>query len=88
LRILITLGNAEAIALAVQEGLGVGFISKMVIDRLCSQKVAVVRVRGLNISREIFIGRNTRRPATSAQNAFWSSITDAENKPQDSPEIS
>ena len=26
LRILITLGNAEAIALAVQEGIGVGFV--------------------------------------------------------------
>ena len=88
LRILITLGNAEAIALAVQEGIGVGFISRMVIDRLCSQKVAIVRVRGLDICREIFIGRNTRRQATSAQNAFWSFLTNTESKIQVSPEIS
>lgn len=87
LHILITLGNAEAIALAVQEGIGVGFISRMVIDRLCSQKVAIVRVRGLDICREIFIGRNTRRQATSAQNAFWSFLTNTDSKIQGSPEI-
>jgi DNA-binding transcriptional LysR family regulator len=71
LHILITLGNAEAIALAVQEGIGAGFISKMVVDRLCNGKVAEVRVRGLNICREIYIGHNIRRPATTAQTAFW-----------------
>lgn len=74
LNILITLGNAEAIALAVQEGIGVGLISKMVIDRLCSGKVAEVRVRGIDISRQIYIGRNSRRPATGAQAAFWDFI--------------
>lgn len=75
LNILITLGNAEAIALAVQEGIGVGFISQMVIDRLCKGKVAEVRVRDLNICREIYIGRNHRRPATGAQTAFWNFLT-------------
>lgn len=75
LNILITLGNAEAIALAVQEGIGVGFISRMVIERLCSGKVAEVTVRGLNICREIYIGRNQRRPATGAQTAFWDFLT-------------
>ncbi|MDI6695106.1 MAG: LysR family transcriptional regulator [Anaerolineales bacterium] len=75
LRILITLGNAEAIALAVQEGIGVGFLSQMVVDRLCHDKVAIVRVRGVEICREIFIGRNNRRPATRAQTAFWDFLT-------------
>lgn len=86
LRILITLGNAEAIALAVQEGIGVGFLSKMVVDRLCAEKVAVVRVRGLEICREIFIARNIRRPATGAQNAFWNFLNSHENKVWLSPE--
>ena len=80
LRILITLGNAEAIALAVQEGIGVGFLSKMVVDRLCANSVATVRVRGVDICREIYIGRNIRRPATSAQTAFWSFLRSQENK--------
>ncbi|MFM8322785.1 MAG: LysR substrate-binding domain-containing protein [Chloroflexota bacterium] len=75
LNILITLGNAEAIALAVQEGIGVGFISKMVVDRICRERVAEVKVRGVNICREIYIGRNTRRPSTTAQTAFWNFLT-------------
>jgi DNA-binding transcriptional LysR family regulator len=75
LNTLITLGNAEAIALAVQEGIGVGFISQMVIERLCSGRVAPVRVRGLDICRDIHIGRNQRRLATGAQTAFWDFLT-------------
>lgn len=75
LRILITLGNAEAIALAVQEGLGVGFVSKLVIDRLCRDKVAEVKVRGMEICRQISVGRNSRRMATNAQKAFWEFLT-------------
>jgi DNA-binding transcriptional LysR family regulator len=80
LHILITLGNAEAIALSVQEGIGVGFVSKMVVDQMCAQKVATVRVRGLDICREIYIGHNVRRPATTAQTVFWSFLSSPENK--------
>ena len=75
LHILITLGNAEAIAMAVQEGIGVGFVSKLVIDRLCHNQVAEVRVRGMDICRQIYIGRNSRRLATNAQKAFWDFLT-------------
>ena len=78
LRILITLGNAEAIALAVQEGIGVGFVSQMVIDRLCSEKVAQVNIHGMDICRTIYVGRNSRRPATRAQTAFWDFLTSEE----------
>jgi DNA-binding transcriptional LysR family regulator len=80
LRNLITLGNAEAIALAVQEGIGVGFISQMVVERICEGKVAEVRVRGLEICRQIYIGRNNRRPATRAQTAFWNFLAAEESK--------
>jgi DNA-binding transcriptional LysR family regulator len=76
LSVLITLGNSEAIALAVQEGIGVGFVSKMVVDRICPRQVSVVRVRGLDICREIFVGRNSRRPATGAQTAFWNFLAE------------
>jgi len=71
LNTLITLGNAEAIALAVQEGIGVGFVSEMVVDRLCRDKVAEIKIRGVKINRSIYIGHNHRRPATAAQTAFW-----------------
>lgn len=74
LRTLLTLGSSEAIALAVQEGIGVGFVSQIVITRLVPDEVAVVPVRGLKIFREIHIGCQTRKPATKAQAAFWSFI--------------
>jgi DNA-binding transcriptional LysR family regulator len=67
----ITLGNAEAIAIAVQEGLGVGFISKMVVDRFCAAKVALVQVQDMVICRNIYVSRSNRRPPTAAQTAFW-----------------
>ncbi|MBI5934935.1 MAG: LysR family transcriptional regulator [Chloroflexi bacterium] len=79
LRILITLGNAEAIALAVQEGIGVGFVSKMVVERLCKDKVAEIKIRGMNICRQIFVGHNDRRPATNAQSAFWNFLAAGAN---------
>lgn len=75
LNILITLGNSEAIAIAVQEGIGVGFVSSMVYTRLVENRVAVVKIRGMDIKREIFIGRNTRVPASAAQAAFWEFIS-------------
>lgn len=75
LKVLITLGNSEAISLAVKEGIGVGFVSKLVVDLLCQDKVSVVRIRGIDICRQIYIGRNNRRPATGAQTAFWNYLT-------------
>jgi DNA-binding transcriptional LysR family regulator len=76
---LLTLGNSEAIALAVQEGLGVGFVSQMVVERLTEGRVAIIEILGLEIKRQIHIGRHTRRPATSAQTAFWEFVFSSEN---------
>ena len=75
LRTLLTLGNSEAIALSVQEGLGVGFVSNTVVDKLCQGKVVPIDVEGLDICRDIFIGRNNASSSTNAQVAFWEFIT-------------
>ncbi len=74
LRTLLTLGSSEAIALAVQEGIGVGFVSQIVIARLVAGQVAVVPIHGLSIYREIHIGSQSRKPTTAAQRAFWGFI--------------
>jgi len=71
LETLLVLGNPEAIALAVHEGLGVGFVSTIVVDKLVRDGVAVVGVRGLRLERDIYIGRYAHRPVTGAQAAFW-----------------
>jgi DNA-binding transcriptional LysR family regulator len=71
LETLLVLGNPEAIALAVQEGLGVGFVSSIVVTKLIQEGVAVVGVRGLTLERDIYISRHALRPPSLAQAAFW-----------------
>ncbi len=68
---ILTLGNSEAIALSVQEKLGVGFVSKMVVDKICSKEVKIIKIKGVNISRDIYLSRQLYRHSSSAQNAFW-----------------
>lgn len=79
LRTVLTLGNSEAIALAVEEGLGVGFVSQIVITRLVAGRVAPIQVSGLRMHQDVYIGRNTSLPGTTAQNAFWDFVTASDN---------
>ena len=81
LRTLLTLGNSEAIAMAVQEGLGVGFVSQAVANGVGRDRVAIVDINGLDICRDIYIGRHTRLPATKAQIAFWDFVTSIQLTP-------
>ncbi len=68
---LLILGNSEAIALAVEEGLGVGFVSSLVVSRLVNGRVAPIKVRGLKIERDIYVSKLNNRLMTKAQTAFW-----------------
>lgn len=70
LETLMTLGDSEAIALAVQEGLGVGFVSEIVVSALVARRIAVVNVRDIHITRDIFICHDVHRPETMAHAAF------------------
>lgn len=79
LRRVLTLGNAEAIAFAVQEGVGVGFVSMLVARRIVCNQVASVKINGLELSQDIYVGQHRRKPATSAQVAFWKMAVDKEN---------
>ena len=71
------MGTSEALALAVEQGLGVGFVSKMILEKICHGRVAVINVRGLEIIQPIYLGRQTATPATSAQAAFWEFVRKA-----------
>lgn len=82
LKTLVSLGSLEAIALSVQEGLGVGFVPELIVKRLVHKKVVVLQIQGLNIGQDVYVARNSRRPATGAQNAFWNLIVDSENEIQ------
>jgi len=74
LNVLLETGASEAIALAVQEGLGLGFISKRIVQKICRDRVGSVKVRGLDIIQNIYFGRQIVRPASGAQVAFWDFI--------------
>ncbi len=71
LRRVLTLGNSEAIAFAVKEGVGVGFVSMLVAQRIVKNQVSIVKIDDLNLSQDIYIGQHRRLPSTPAQVAFW-----------------
>ena len=74
LNVFMEMGTSEAIALAVQQGLGIGFISHMIVRKICRDNVSIVKIRGLEILQNIYFGRQTVQPATSAEVAFWNFI--------------
>ena len=76
LNVFMEMGTSEAIALAVQQGLGVGFISHMIVRKICRDKVSIVKIRDLEIIQNIYFGRQTVQPATSAEVTFWNFIRD------------
>src|SRR5574341_446733 len=72
LNTVMVLGNSEAIRMAVQEGIGVSFVSIMVAAEAARNgTLHIVEVDGLNINTTLYMARHTGRPATRAQSAFW-----------------
>jgi DNA-binding transcriptional LysR family regulator len=72
LNIAMGLGNTEAIEMAVEEGIGVAFISRLAAARgLELGRIIEVDVDGMKLFRKIFLARNQRFPTTRAQSEFW-----------------
>lgn len=83
LNIAMVLGNAEAIEMAVEEGLGIAFISRLAAARgLDLGRVVEVAVEGMNLTRNIYLVRNRRQPWTRAQAKFWEFVTSVRDKIQ------
>lgn len=74
LNVFMEMGTSEAIALAVQQGLGVGFVSEMIVKKICPGNIGTVKVRGVDIIQNIYFGRQTVQPVSAAQVAFWNFI--------------
>jgi DNA-binding transcriptional LysR family regulator len=73
------LGNAEAIEIAVEEGIGVAFISRLAASRgLELGRIVEVEVEGMSLFRKIYLARNQRFPATRAQGEFWKFVLEPE----------
>lgn len=72
LNVVMVLGNAEAIALSVEEGIGVAFISRLAAAHgIALGRIVEVRVEGLDLRNRLYFLRNRRTALTPAQNALW-----------------
>jgi DNA-binding transcriptional LysR family regulator len=72
LNVAMTLGNAEAIEMAVEEGIGIAFISRLAAWRgMELGKIVEVKVEGMALERNIYLARNLRLSSTRVQSEFW-----------------
>ncbi len=72
LRVAMTLGNAEAIEMAVEEGIGVSFISRLAAQRgLELERIVEVKVEGMVLKRNIYLMRSRRIALSKSQSEFW-----------------
>ena len=81
LNAIMMLGNSEAIRMAVQEGIGVAFVSGLVAaEGIRSGELVAINVDGVDIQQSLYLARHTGRPATSAQSAFWELALSSESR--------
>jgi DNA-binding transcriptional LysR family regulator len=81
LNVAMVLGNAEAIEMAVEEGLGIAFISRLAAARgLALGRIVEVSVEGMNLTRSIYLVRNRRQSFTRAQSKFWEFVIGTKDK--------
>ena len=79
LNVTMGLGNAEAIEMAVEEGIGVAFISRLAAARgIELGRIVEVEVEGMKLFRKIYLARNQRIPTTLAQSEFWDFVHKSE----------
>jgi DNA-binding transcriptional LysR family regulator len=71
IKIQASLGSNEAVKQAVRNGLGAAFLSEISIEREWARgEMAVVRVKGLNISRFFYLIRRRKRDLSPSARAF------------------
>lgn len=69
--IALEMGSNAAIKDAVRRGLGVSFVSRSTVDReLSTGELASIPVRGLSLTRRLYVVHHRRRPLSPAASAF------------------
>ena len=86
LHTVITVGNSEAIILAVEEGIGVGFVPKLAAQR-CMRlgHIQAVPIIDTFMSYTIWMAENTMQPATAAQLHFLKLLKEEDYLQEDEP---
>ncbi|MDX9990594.1 MAG: LysR family transcriptional regulator [Anaerolineales bacterium] len=81
LNVVMELGNAEAITMAVEEGIGIAFVSELVAARgLALGRIKQVNIHGLDILQRIYLYRQAGAVFTRAEARFWDFVQ--ENRAQ------
>jgi len=71
LETVLVVGNSEAILLAVEEGIGLGFVPRVAAERcIALGRVDIVPLEGLSMKRWLYIAYNLNLPQTPARRAF------------------
>jgi DNA-binding transcriptional LysR family regulator len=72
MNVVMVVGNAEAIEIAVEHRLGIAFISRLAARHgLVSGRLVEVPVEGLHLERLLYVVRNSRCAKTLAQERLW-----------------
>jgi DNA-binding transcriptional LysR family regulator len=72
LNVVTEMGDAEAVEMAVEKGIGITFISEMMAARsLALGRVKKVEVEGFNLTQKIYLCRRTTQTYTRAETMFW-----------------
>lgn len=70
--VVMQLGDAEAVQMAVEKGIGITFISEMMAARsLALGRVKKVAVEGFNITQSVYLVRRLSRVFTHAETKLW-----------------
>ena len=72
LNVVMELGDAEAVQMAVEKGIGITFISEVMAARsLALGRVKKVAVEGFNVTQPIYLARHVARVFTRAETKLW-----------------
>jgi DNA-binding transcriptional LysR family regulator len=72
LNVVMELGDAEAVQMAVEKGVGITFISEMMAARsLALGRVKKVEIEGLNITQPVYLARHVSGLFTRAEAKLW-----------------
>jgi DNA-binding transcriptional LysR family regulator len=75
LNVAMVLGDAEAIEMAIEEDIGIAFISHLAAIRgLELGCVVEVDVDGMDLYRKIYLARSRQLPSTRSKLEFWDSV--------------
>ncbi len=81
LNVVMELGNAEAIEMSVEEGIGIAFVSELVAARgLALGRIKRVEIEGLEMVQRIYLYRHVASVFTRAEARFWEFVQ--ENRAQ------